>query len=79
MQNKAFLLNTTEHPAPVVAASVALQSRLILTAIASERGGDGRIDGLLNSEGWNYAVQIYEPHPEILDGACTFPEIVPMR
>lgn len=38
-------------------------------AIASERGGDGRIDGLLNSEDWNYTVQIYEPHPEILDGA----------
>ncbi len=40
---------------------------------------DGRVNCLPISEGWNYAVRMYAPHPEILDGSWTFPEIEPVR
>ena len=40
---------------------------------------DGRVNCLPVSEGWNYAVRMYAPHPEILDGSWTFPEIEPGR
>ncbi len=40
---------------------------------------DGRVNCLPVSEGWNYAVRMYEPRPEILDGSWTFPEIKPVR
>ncbi len=28
---------------------------------------------------WNYAIRMYEPEPEILDGTWTFPAITPVR
>ena len=28
-------------------------------------------------EGWNYAVRMYRPRPEILDGTWTFPDLAP--
>lgn len=28
------------------------------------------------TEGWNYTVRLYRPHPEILDGTWTFPAII---
>ncbi len=40
---------------------------------------DGRVNCLPVSEGWNYAVRMYEPHPEILDGSWTFPMIEPVQ
>ncbi len=40
---------------------------------------DGRVNCLPISEGWNYAVRMYAPRPEILDGSWTFPEIKPVR
>lgn len=39
----------------------------------------GRVNCLPISEGWNYAVRMYAPRPEILDGSWTFPEIKPVR
>ena len=36
---------------------------------------DGRINCLPISAGWNYAVRMYEPRPEILDGTWIFPSI----
>ena len=40
---------------------------------------DGRVNCLPISEGWNYAVRMYEPRPEILDGSWTFPSIEPVE
>ena len=40
---------------------------------------DGHVNCLPISEGWNYAVRMYAPRPEILDGSWTFPEIKPVR
>lgn len=40
---------------------------------------DGRINCLPISEGWNYAVRMYEPRPEILDGSWKFPAIEPVK
>lgn len=31
------------------------------------------------SEGWNYAVRMYDPRPEILDGSWVFPNIEPVK
>jgi hypothetical protein len=28
-------------------------------------------------DGWNYAVRLYRPRPEVLDGTWTFPDVVP--
>jgi len=39
---------------------------------------DGRINCLPISEGWNYAVRMYEPRQEILDGSWRFPSIKPV-
>ncbi len=39
---------------------------------------DGRINCLPITDGWNYAIRMYEPRPEILDGSWKFPEIVPV-
>ena len=36
---------------------------------------DGRGNCLPVTEGWNYAVRMYEPRPEILDGSWVFPAI----
>jgi len=38
---------------------------------------DGRINCIPISPGWNYAVRMYEPRQEILDGSWTFPEPLP--
>lgn len=40
---------------------------------------DGRVNCLPISQGWNYAVRMYEPRPEILDGSWTFPTIKSVR
>jgi hypothetical protein len=37
--------------------------------------GDGRINCIPITPGWNYAIRLYEPAPEILDGSWTFPAI----
>jgi len=40
---------------------------------------DGRVNCLPISKGWNYAVRLYEPRPEILDGSWEFPAIEPVK
>ena len=40
---------------------------------------DGRVNCLPVSEGWNYAVRMYEPRSEILDGTWVFPAIEPVK
>lgn len=41
-------------------------------------GGDPESTNYLPiTEGWNYAIRMYQPRKEILDGAWTFPEIKP--
>lgn len=35
---------------------------------------DGRVNCIPISEGWNYAVRMYEPNPEIVNGDWQFPE-----
>ena len=43
-------------------------------------GGDkDQINYLPIPEGWNYAIRMYEPGEEILDGSWTFPKIVPVK
>ncbi|EXJ12638.1 DUF1214 domain-containing protein [Imhoffiella purpurea] len=39
---------------------------------------DGRANCIPITPGWNYAVRLYEPRPEILDGTWTFPAIEPV-
>jgi hypothetical protein len=39
--------------------------------------GDGRPNCLPIGDGWNYAVRLYRPRPEILDGTWTFPTAQP--
>ena len=39
--------------------------------------GDGRINCIPISPGWNYAIRMYEPREEILDGSWTFPRLQP--
>jgi hypothetical protein len=42
-------------------------------------GGDkDQINYLPIADGWNYAIRMYEPGEEILDGSWTFPRIVPV-
>lgn len=41
--------------------------------------GDGRKNCIPLTEGWNYAVRLYEPRPEILDGSWTFPAVRPVK
>ena len=41
-------------------------------------GGDpDQVNYLPITDGWNYAIRMYEPEPEILDGTWTFPPIEP--
>lgn len=40
---------------------------------------DGRINCLPISEGWNYAIRMYEPRQEILDGSWKSPAIEPVK
>ena len=43
-------------------------------------GGDkDQINYLPIAEGWNYAIRMYEPGEEILDGSWTFPKIIPVK
>jgi hypothetical protein len=39
--------------------------------------GDGRINCIPISPGWNYAIRMYQPREEILDGSWTFPSPEP--
>jgi len=41
--------------------------------------GDGRVNCIPISPGWNYAIRMYEPRPEILDGSWKFPAIKPVK
>ncbi|PHO02618.1 hypothetical protein CSC82_19075 [Rhodobacteraceae bacterium 4F10] len=36
---------------------------------------DGRVNCIPVTAGWNYALRLYEPEPEILDGSWTFPAL----
>ena len=38
-------------------------------------GSDDRPNRLSIMEGWNYIVRLYQPHPEVVTGAWTFPKI----
>jgi hypothetical protein len=40
-------------------------------------GADDRSNLLPIMDGWNYTVRLYRPHPEILSGDWTFPEVQP--
>ncbi len=43
-------------------------------------GGDPKsVNYLPLTEGWNYAVRLYRPRKEILDGTWTFPDVEPVR
>ncbi|MFD0978029.1 DUF1214 domain-containing protein [Tropicimonas aquimaris] len=39
--------------------------------------GDGRVNCIPVTPGWNYAVRMYQPREEILDGSWTFPAAEP--
>ena len=41
--------------------------------------GDGRINCLPITKGWNYTVRLYEPGETILDNTWVFPQLVPVR
>ena len=40
---------------------------------------DKRTNCLPITEGWNYAVHMYQPRQEILDGTWTFPNVQPAK
>jgi hypothetical protein len=40
---------------------------------------DGHVNCIPITPGWNYAIRMYEPGEEILDGSWTFPKIVPVE
>jgi hypothetical protein len=43
-------------------------------------GGDPKsVNYLPITEGWNYAIRMYQPRKEILDGTWTFPKIEPVK
>ena len=42
-------------------------------------GNPDRINYLPITPGWNYAIRMYEPGEEILNGSWTFPKIVPVE
>ncbi len=43
-------------------------------------GGDPKsVNYLPITDGWNYAVRMYQPRKEILDGTWTFPELNPLK
>ncbi len=39
---------------------------------------DGRVNCIPITPGWNYAIRMYEPRQEILEGSWTFPAIAPV-
>ena len=48
-------------------------------SITIHLGGDpDQINYLPIADGWNYAIRMYEPEPQILDGTWTFPKIQPL-
>ncbi|MEM1430166.1 MAG: DUF1214 domain-containing protein [Pseudomonadota bacterium] len=40
---------------------------------------DGRVNCLPVMEGWNYAVRLYQPGPDVIDGSWTFPTVEPLN
>jgi len=42
-------------------------------------GDPDQINQLPIPAGWKYAIRMYEPGEEILDGSWTFPRIVPLE
>ncbi len=40
---------------------------------------DGRVNCIPITPGWNYAIRMYQPRQDILDGSWTFPEIEPAQ
>jgi hypothetical protein len=40
---------------------------------------DGRVNCIPTTPGWNYAVRMYSPREEILDGSWTFPDPAPVK
>jgi hypothetical protein len=43
-------------------------------------GGDPKSVNYLHlTEGWNYLIRFYQPHKEILEGAWTFPKVMPVK
>lgn len=40
---------------------------------------DGRVNCIPITKGWNYAIRMYQPRKEILDGSWTFPSIEPVK
>jgi len=40
---------------------------------------DGRVNCIPITKGWNYAIRMYKPRKEILDGSWTFPTIEPLK
>jgi len=40
---------------------------------------DKRANCIPLTEGWNYAVRLYRPRPEILDGSWKFPSVEPVK
>ena len=42
-------------------------------------GNPAQVNYLPIAEGWNYAIRMYEPGQEILDGSWVFPKIVPVK
>jgi hypothetical protein len=41
--------------------------------------GDGRVNCIPITEGWNYTVRLYKPGKEILDGSWKFPAVEPVE
>lgn len=39
--------------------------------------GEGVQNCIPVTEGWNYLVRLYRPHPEVLDGSWQFPAVTP--
>jgi hypothetical protein len=49
-------------------------------SISIHFGGDPKsVNVLPITEGWNYAIRMYQPRKEILDGTWTFPSIEPVK
>jgi hypothetical protein len=49
-------------------------------SITIHLGGDpDQVNYLPIADGWNYAIRMYEPELQILDGTWTFPKIVPVQ
>ena len=51
-----------------------------VTAEPDADGGDpDQVNYLPITAGWNYAIRMYEPEPEILEGTWVFPPIEPVE